>query len=61
MSTKSMVPDKNTSIKGVRISVVDPDPYVFGLIVFGSFHQQAKKVRKTLISTFCDFFLTFYL
>jgi hypothetical protein len=27
----------------------------------GSFQHQAKKVRKTLILTFCDFFMTFYL
>jgi hypothetical protein len=25
----------------------------------GSFYHQAKKVRKTLISVFCDFFMTF--
>ncbi len=40
-----------------RVSVVDQDPYVFGtpgsvIILYGTgfFHQQAKKVRKTLIS-----------
>jgi hypothetical protein len=34
-------------------SVVDPDPYVFGLpgSGSGSFYYQAKKVRKTLLST----------
>jgi hypothetical protein len=34
-----------------RISVVDPDPDVFGPPGSGFFHQQAKKVSKTLIST----------
>jgi hypothetical protein len=34
-------------------SVMDPDPdlYVFGPHGSGSFHHQAKKVRKALIST----------
>ncbi len=36
-----------------------PDPHVFGPP--GSFYHQAKKVRKTLIPTVCDFFWTFYL
>jgi hypothetical protein len=33
----------------IKTSVVDPDQYVFGPP--GSFLQQTKKVRKTLIST----------
>jgi hypothetical protein len=32
-------------------SVADPDPYVFGPPGSGSFYNQAKRVRKTLIPT----------
>jgi hypothetical protein len=44
-------------------SFADPDPhdtwYVFR--PSGSFYQQAKIVRKTLIPTVFDFFMTFFL
>ncbi len=56
-----------------KISVVDPDSYVFGPSgsasrsvnhMYGSdsgfFHHQAKIGRKTLFLLFCDFFMTFY-
>ncbi len=44
-----------------KISVGDPDSYVLGPPESGSFHRQAEKVRKTLISTIFYYFLTFYL
>ncbi len=62
------------TILRVPVSVVDlvSDPYVFGPPGSGSaiicsdpdpnppiFHNQARKVRKTLVSTVCDFFLLF--
>jgi hypothetical protein len=42
-------------------NVSDQDPYVFGPLGSGSFHQQAKKGRKTLISAVCDSIMTRYL
>ncbi len=37
-------------------SAADPDPYVFGPPGSGSFYNQAKKVRKTLIPTVLGLF-----
>jgi hypothetical protein len=64
--------EKNLELFNGKNGVVDPDPNVFGHpgsrirhYLYGSgsesFHQQAKKVRKTFISTIFYFYLTFYL
>jgi hypothetical protein len=42
-------------IHGIRMFLSLRDPYGSS---YGSFHHKAKIVRKTLISTFCDFFVT---
>jgi hypothetical protein len=55
--TPNIKKKKNIKQSTMSVSVVDPDmkPYVFRA---GSFHQQAKKVGKTFVSTivFCDIF-----
>jgi hypothetical protein len=45
----------------VRASVAGPDPFVFGPPGSGSFYHRAKIVKKNLIRTDFDFFMTFYL
>jgi hypothetical protein len=44
----------------LRIRILQ-DPYVFGPPGSGTFYHQAKIVRKTLIPTVLDFFMSFYL
>jgi hypothetical protein len=66
MSTGSVTdPDPNPdpldpNVFGTPGSVSGPISHRYGS-GSGSFYHQAKIVRKTLIPTFCDFFLTFYL
>ncbi len=51
-------------ISGISASVADSDPqepYVFGPPGSGFLYHNAKIIRKTLIPTVCDLFMTFYL